>query len=128
MAVFLLVYGIHLFNRKFWAGRIEQKLPRSDMPGNLITAFEKNTSIWRSIFHTSPLGWNRRAKRKIRSVIESSGVFVQKLNDSFANPSGSQQATMMMPDQATPEEAVNLDDLSTDRPMQQDNPPQSNAS
>ena len=58
------------------------------MPGNLVTAFAKNTSIWRSIFNTSPVGWNRRVARKIRSVIENSGQFVQKLNDSFANPSG----------------------------------------
>jgi hypothetical protein len=53
-----------------------------------VTAFAKNTSIWRSIFYTSPVGWNRRVARKIRAVIENSGQFVQKLNDSFANPSG----------------------------------------
>lgn len=86
--IFILFYGTHLFSRQFWASRIAQQLPRSDMPGNLVTAFAKNTSVWRSIFNTSPVGWNRRVARKIRSVIENSGQFVQKLNDSFANPSG----------------------------------------
>lgn len=81
-------YVVHLFSRQFWAGRISAKLPRSDMPGNLVTAFDKNTSIWRSVFHTKPAGWSRRSARRIRHVLESSGLFVQKLNDSFANPSG----------------------------------------
>ena len=88
LLLFILFYGTHIFSRQFWAARIAQHLPRSDMPGNLVTAFAKNTSIWRSIFYTSPVGWNRRVARKIRAVIESSGQFVQKLNDSFANPSG----------------------------------------
>jgi GTPase Era involved in 16S rRNA processing len=85
---FGIFYGLHVFSRKFWAGKISRKLPRSEMPGNLITAFEKNTKIWRSVFHTTPAGWGRRAARKIRAVSENSGLFVQKLNDSFANPSG----------------------------------------
>jgi ribosome biogenesis GTPase A len=88
LLVFIVFYGVHLFNRKFWASSISRHLPRSDMPGNLVTAFAKNTSVWRSIFNTSPVGWNRRAARKIRSVVESSGHFVQKLNDGFTNPSG----------------------------------------
>lgn len=88
LLLFILFYGTHIFSRQFWAARIAQHLPRSDMPGNLVTAFAKNTSIWRSIFYTSPVGWNRRVARKIRAVIENSGQFVQKLNDSFANPSG----------------------------------------
>jgi len=88
LLLFIVLFGVHIFSRKFWASRISRHLPRSDMPGNLVTAFDKNTSLWRSIFHTSPLGWSRRAARKIRSVIDNSGHFVQKLNDSFANPSG----------------------------------------
>lgn len=84
----LTIFSIHLFSRKFWASRISRTLPRSDMPGNMVTAFAKNTQIWRSVFHTSPHGWNRRIARKLRAVAENSGQFVQKLNDDFANPSG----------------------------------------
>jgi GTPase Era involved in 16S rRNA processing len=107
--VFGIFYGIHLFSRKFWAARIASKLPRSEMPGNLVTAFEKDTSIWRSIFHTSPAGWSRRAARKIRAVTENSGLFVQRLNDSFANPSGRGEA-MPPIDAEVPTDAIALED------------------
>ncbi len=85
---FMVIFSVHVFSRKFWATRISKTLPRSDMPGNLVTAFEKNTRLLRSVFNTSPHGWNRRVARKLREVTENSGLFVQKLNDSFANPSG----------------------------------------
>ena len=88
IAIFVVIFGIHMLSRSFWASRIAAKLPRSDMPGNLVTAFQKNTSIWRSVFHTSPHGWSGRVARKLREVADNSGLFVQKLNDSFANPSG----------------------------------------
>ena len=108
--VFIIFFGLHGLSRKFWAGRIAAKLPRSDMPGNLLTAFEKNTRIWRSIFHTSPFGWSRRAARKIRLVTESSGLFVQKLNDSFANPSGRSEAIT----QDKAEDSLETMDLATE--------------
>ncbi len=86
--IFIVFFSIHIFSRRVWAARISRLLPRSDMPGNVVTAFEKNTRFWRSIFHTSPHGWNRRVARKLKQVTENSGLFVQRLNDSFANPSG----------------------------------------
>jgi GTPase Era involved in 16S rRNA processing len=92
LVLFMVFYGTHLMSRQFWASRIARKLPRADMPGNLVTAFAKNTTVWRSIFNTSPAGWSRRVARKINAVIENSGQFVQKLNDSFANPSGTKEA------------------------------------
>ncbi len=81
--------GIHALVRRFWAKRIAKSLPRADMPGSLVTAFEKNTRYWRSVFYIDPVGWSRRQSRKIRNVLENSGQFVQKLNDSFTDPSGS---------------------------------------
>ncbi len=88
LVIFCLLTGIHFFNRHFWAKRIVRHLPISEMPGNLSAAFKKSTRAWRSILHPSPIGWSGRVARKTRSVIESSGSFIQKLNDSFANPSG----------------------------------------
>lgn len=102
LIVFLLFFGVHVFNRKFWASRISRHLPRADMPGNLVTAFEKNTRIWRSIFNMSPHGWNRRVARKIRLVVENSGIFVQKLNDGFTNPSGNSSVESRTPPSDTP--------------------------
>lgn len=87
--IILSVMGIHGFIRQFWAKRVAKTLPRSDMPGNLVTAFEKNTRYWRSVFYIDPVGWGRRQSRRIRNVLENSGQFVQKLNDSFTDPSGS---------------------------------------
>ncbi len=107
VGLFVLFYGLHLFSRRFWAARVERKLPRSDMPGNLVTAFRKNTRFWRSIFHTSPKGWNRRVARRVRKVIEDSALFVQKLNDSFTNPSGSQEEDAL----SAPENAPATDAL-----------------
>ena len=97
VGVFLLFYGLHLFSRRFWANRIERQLPRSEMPGNLAAAFRKNTRFWRSLFHTSPYGWNRRVARRVRQVIDNSALFVQKLNDSFTNPSGNAVKPMEAP-------------------------------
>ncbi|MBL7004850.1 MAG: dynamin family protein [Gammaproteobacteria bacterium] len=88
----MIIVGLmftHAFIRQFWAKRVAKTLPRSDMPGSLLTAFEKNTRYWRSVFYIDPVGWGRRQSRKIRTVIENSGQFVQKLNDSFTDPSGS---------------------------------------
>ncbi len=101
VALFALIYGLHLFSRRFWAARIERRLPRADMPGNLVTAFRKNTRFWRSVFHTSPKGWSRRVARRVSKVTEDSALFVQKLNDSFTNPSGSGE-TLSQPEAEQP--------------------------
>ncbi len=103
VAVFLLFYGLHLFSRRFWANRIERQLPHSEMPGNLITAFHKNTRFWRSVFHTTPYGWSRRVARKVNLVVENSALFVQKLNDSFTNPSGDAMKPAETAQQSIPE-------------------------
>jgi len=103
IVVFTVVFGVHTMSRKFWAGRIARHLPRSDMPGNLVTAFEKNTSFWRSVFHNQPAGWSGRAAKRIRSVIDNSGLFVQRLNDSFANPSGREKSPVAPVADADPE-------------------------
>jgi GTPase Era involved in 16S rRNA processing len=92
-AVLIVLFGLHVFSRKFWSGRIAKSLPRADIPGDIKAAFEKNTRIWRSVFHTSPLGWSRRVARRLKKVSEDSGSFVQKLNDNFANPSGEVSAS-----------------------------------
>ncbi|MBC8210019.1 MAG: dynamin family protein, partial [Gammaproteobacteria bacterium] len=107
ISLLIIFFGVHLFSRKFWASRIAAQLPRADMPGNLVTAFEKNTRIWRSVFHTSPHGWSRRVARKLREVSENSGLFVQKLNDGFANPSGT-KAQKAEPEKVSPKKPVSV--------------------
>jgi len=84
----VVLLGLHGFARNFWANRIAARLPVSDMPGNLLLAFRKNTRFYRSIFRLDPVGWSGRSHRRIKAVMDGSGLFIQKLNDRFANPSG----------------------------------------
>jgi len=54
-------------------------------------ALQKNTRIYRSVFSTKPVGWNKRTQQDVVDVIEHSSEFVQKLNDQFTNPSGDEE-------------------------------------
>lgn len=55
---------------------------------DLVNAFIHNTRPWRSVFSTTPAGWGRRTKRGIAKVLEDTDRYIQSLNDSFTNPSG----------------------------------------
>jgi hypothetical protein len=37
-----------------------------------------------------PAGWGRRAQRRLAKVLEDTNTYIQKLNDMYTNPSGSQ--------------------------------------
>jgi len=56
--------------------------------GSLRQAFLINTKPWRSIFSHHPAGWGRRNRRRIQQALEDADRYVQDLNDSFTNPSG----------------------------------------
>ncbi|MBF0218589.1 MAG: dynamin family protein [Gammaproteobacteria bacterium] len=56
----------------------------------LLGAFTRSSSVWRSLFNTAPTGWGRRTQKRLDRIIATTDSFVQKLNDSFANPSGHQ--------------------------------------
>jgi hypothetical protein len=55
---------------------------------SLLGAFARNTRFWRSLFSTRPVGWGRASRKRLHRVIAATDRFVQKLNDTFANPSG----------------------------------------
>ena len=59
-----------------------------DFLDNFIAAFRKNTSIWHSVFHKRPVGWGKRAQRRLKEVLIEANRYVQDLNDKFTNPSG----------------------------------------
>jgi hypothetical protein len=59
-----------------------------DLLDNFIAAFRKNTSIWHSVLHKRPVGWGKRAQRRLREVLIEANRYVQDLNDKFTNPSG----------------------------------------
>jgi hypothetical protein len=86
---------IHLTIRQLAARSVIAKLRREtsdmreqDLLDNFIAAFRKNTSIWYSVLHKRPVGWGKRAQRRLREVLIEANRYVQDLNDKFTNPSG----------------------------------------
>ncbi|MEE9491815.1 MAG: dynamin family protein [Gammaproteobacteria bacterium] len=90
IAGFLLV---HFISRKIVRKKILASIKEEFEPGldqdRLSRAFFKNTRFWRSIFNTKPVGWGRFNRSRIRKIMESADQYVQKLNDRFTDPSGS---------------------------------------
>ncbi|MDH5784390.1 MAG: dynamin family protein [Chromatiales bacterium] len=50
--------------------------------------FTRSTLFWRSLFNNTPAGWGRRSRRQLANVVADTDRFVQRLNDTFADPSG----------------------------------------
>jgi hypothetical protein len=84
----LAVLGVHFQIRGLVAGRVSRHLHNEGIPGDIHNAFRKNTRFWRSIFRPQAVGWARRSRRRVRKVLADTGIFVQRLNDRFTNPSG----------------------------------------
>lgn len=86
---------LHIVLRKAAAKAImaRQRRTTTDMReqeqlDNFLAAFRKNTSLWHSIFHKSPVGWGKRTQRRLKEVLIEANRYVQDLNDKFTNPSG----------------------------------------
>ncbi|MGH8603416.1 MAG: dynamin family protein, partial [Gammaproteobacteria bacterium] len=56
----------------------------------LLKAFHKNTGFLRAFLPSSPTGWGVGARQRISKVILDTGLYVQRLNDQFTDPSGKQ--------------------------------------
>lgn len=97
-----LHYGVrHLAARS--VARLARKMGESrGIRGDLAAAFLANTVPWRSIFSKKPRGWGRRDRQRIAEVLEDTDRYVQDLNDSFTDPSG----TPNMPLEPPPEPAT----------------------
>ena len=86
----LLLIAVHFIVKYFTTRRMLRKLSgTTDEP--YYNALRKNTGLLRSIFFLKPAGWNSTTRQSVIDVIEHSSEFVQKLNDQFTNPSGSQE-------------------------------------
>lgn len=90
--VAIILTLIHFKVRRFCANRIINRLIKLNaeglMRGNLALAFQKNTKPWRSIFYKNPAGWGMRSRKVIASTLDNTALFIQRLNDTFTNPSG----------------------------------------
>jgi len=92
----VLVAGIagyvHFRIRRWAAKRVARKLTASiedsDLRLNYLQAFQKNSRWYRTLFHRRPAGWGRKPARSLEQVLEDSNVYIRKLNDMYADPSG----------------------------------------
>jgi hypothetical protein len=65
----------------------DQSLGR-DRPA-LVRAFARNRNAWwRPLASSIPRGWNRRTRKQVDAVLAEADASIQRLNDSYANPSG----------------------------------------
>jgi hypothetical protein len=91
LAVALLV-GLHFVARKWAVAKILKSIQRTSPLGfereSLTNALQKQTRWWRSIFNSRPVGWGRRARKRIKETAAVADRLVQTLNDHFATPSG----------------------------------------
>jgi hypothetical protein len=91
--VLAIVAGIHFLMRSLAAKSLGHAVKiAAELYGNrldLTTAFKKSTGFLHSVFSKNPAGWSSFTRKRLHRVRQKSDTFVQKLNDSFANPSGS---------------------------------------
>ncbi len=73
---------------KWVASGARRELSKDEFVDNYLSAFARNTRPYRSIFMTKPAGWGNRAHQVMKRVMAQAGGYVQKLNDAFTNPSG----------------------------------------
>ncbi len=73
---------------------ITKQTLNKDEAKRILGAFNRSTTVWRSLFSTSPAGWGRGVKRKLNKIIGETDRFVQRLNDRYADPSGNKKATI----------------------------------
>jgi hypothetical protein len=92
----VIAYLYHLLRRLAGAW-VLAGVRRNDALGEdreaLSKAFAANLEgWWRSLATAQPRGWTRRTRKQLEAVLAEADGFVQKLNDRYASPSGSDDA------------------------------------
>jgi hypothetical protein len=87
-----LAIGTHFAVRKLAAMSVEpwlrKQVARKNPPGNLMSAFRKNTRFYRPVIIGRPVGWSGKARAQINEVLQNCENFVQTLNERYTNPKG----------------------------------------
>jgi len=100
-------YG-HFSIRKWAAQKVSAKLLAEvgdpDLHPNYQRAFRKSSRWWRSLFWPHPAGWSKRTAARLEKVLDDSNAYIQKLNDEYTNPSGTEAVNPTV-DQPAPEES-----------------------
>ncbi|RLA06717.1 MAG: dynamin family protein [Gammaproteobacteria bacterium] len=88
--VMFLLTALHFFNRHLIKKTIIKTIIKDD-DGYYLRSFIKNCVFYRSIWFKNPAGWHRWSKNRLKQIVEKSAKLIQKLNDSFTNPSGKEK-------------------------------------
>ncbi|HSO81203.1 dynamin family protein [Thiocapsa sp.] len=87
-----LAVGTHFAVRKLAAMSVEpwlrKQVARKNPPGNLMSAFRKNTRFYRPVIIGRPIGWSGKPRAQINEVLQNCENFVQTLNERYTNPKG----------------------------------------
>jgi hypothetical protein len=90
--ILVITAYIHATVRRWAAKKVSAKLlaevKDSDLHSNYQRAYRKNSRWWRSLFWPNPAGWGRRTAARLEKVLDDSNAYIQKLNDEYTNPSG----------------------------------------
>lgn len=94
IAILLAITGyVHIRIRRWGARRASARLLAEikdrDLHPNYKQAFRKNSRWWRTIFWPNPAGWGKRTADRLDKILDDSNAYIQKLNDEYTNPSGS---------------------------------------
>ena len=84
--------------------RLLAEVKDPDLHPNYKRAFHKNSRWWRTIFWPNPAGWGKRTAARLEKVLDDSNAYIQKLNDEYTNPSGSDNIAAEI-DQQAPEDS-----------------------
>ncbi len=122
----VLILGIHGLARR-WAARavlrhLEASAPDAREAEDLARAFRRNTRWWHSVFRPRPVGWSRRARRRLERIIAAADLHIQSLNDRFTRPSGDGEAPVPAPADTAPEADTDTTTEETARPENENAP------
>jgi GTPase SAR1 family protein len=82
----------HFAARKYFASKIAATISSQASPlsflGQLDQAFLKNTTPSRIFSGNRIVGWNKRVANRVERLLEANKELIQKLNDTFTDPSG----------------------------------------
>jgi hypothetical protein len=83
---------------------LRRQVAGKDLPGNVVSAFKKNTSAWRTILGGRLAGWGSGAQARVEKVLNDCETYVQTLNRRFTNVSGHEDGPATGP--AAPDSAA----------------------
>jgi len=85
----VLLLASHIKARDFFARRLSRKWETKDK--QISKAIMHNTRWWRSILGFGGRNWHSTTKKRLSSLMELTRESIQKLNDQFVSPSGTQK-------------------------------------